>query len=83
MGRIRRGWNLAKLSWGVLQRDRSLAWFPIISSVASIIAVIAVAIPGYLIVGLDQRSPGQYVVGALIAFVATFVAIYFNVALVS
>ncbi|MCW2974536.1 MAG: conserved hypothetical rane protein [Thermoleophilia bacterium] len=83
MGRITRGWNLAKLSWGVLQRDRSLAWFPILSSIASFIAVVAVAIPGYLVVGLDERSAGQFVVGALIAFVATFVAIYFNVALVS
>lgn len=36
MGRYRRGWALAKHSWGVVKADRSLVVFPIISAIAGI-----------------------------------------------
>ena len=36
-GRISRGWTLAKRSWAVLRADRSLAWFPVASGLATII----------------------------------------------
>jgi len=34
-GRISRGWTLAKRSWAVLRADRSLAWFPVASGLAT------------------------------------------------
>jgi Family of unknown function (DUF6159)/Protein of unknown function (DUF4013) len=37
MGRYRRGWALAKHSWGVVKADRSLVVFPIISAIAGIV----------------------------------------------
>ena len=37
MGRYRRGWELAKHSWGVVKADRSLVVFPIISAIAGIV----------------------------------------------
>lgn len=40
MGRYRRGWELAKHSWGVVKADRSLVVFPIISAIAGIVTAV-------------------------------------------
>jgi hypothetical protein len=40
MGRIGRGWHLAKRSWSVVKGDRSLIVFPIVSAIAGIITAI-------------------------------------------
>ena len=37
MGRIGRGWQLAKQSWAVVKTDRSLVVFPIVSAIAGIV----------------------------------------------
>ena len=39
MQRIRNSWELAKVSWSVLRSDKTLAVFPILSAVASLIVV--------------------------------------------
>ena len=36
-GRISNAWSLAKSSWAVLQKDRELAWLPVIGGVAALI----------------------------------------------
>jgi hypothetical protein len=41
--RIRNSWELAKVSWSVLRSDRSLAVFPVLSAVAGLLVVGAVA----------------------------------------
>jgi hypothetical protein len=43
MQRIRTSWELAKISWSVLRSEKSLAWFPVLSAIAGLIVVGAVA----------------------------------------
>lgn len=87
MDRISRGWALTKQSWEVLTRDRSLVIFPILSTVFAILAVIAIWVPALLIGGVfedrqvDQQNPVYWVAGVAMAYVSTFIAIFFNVAL--
>lgn len=42
MGRIGVGWQLAKRSWSVLVNDRSLMWFPVLSTIFALIAVVTI-----------------------------------------
>lgn len=37
MQRIKNSWELGKISWSVLKSDRSLAWFPVLSAIASLV----------------------------------------------
>ena len=39
MQRIRHSWELGKISWSVLRSDRTLAWFPVLSGIASLVVV--------------------------------------------
>lgn len=87
MDRIARGWALTKQSWEVLKRDRSLVIFPILSTLFAVLAVIAIWVPALLIGGVfegrqvDQHNPVFWVAGVAMAYVSTFIAIFFNVAL--
>jgi len=90
MGRFARTWELTKASWAVLRQDRELAWLPVLSAVCSIGVGLAFIAP-LLLVGNDlsggaaELDPGPmgYVL-LLIGYVAvTFVAVFFNGALVS
>ncbi len=38
MGRMRRGWELTKQSWGVVRADRSLLAFPVIAGICALLA---------------------------------------------
>ncbi len=40
MGRIGRGWHLAKQSWAVVKADRSLVVFPVVSAIAGVITAV-------------------------------------------
>ncbi|GFG54568.1 hypothetical protein CQY20_00195 [Mycolicibacterium agri] len=87
MDRIRRGWALTKQSWSVLQSDRSLVIFPILSSIFATLAAAAIWAPTVVINGLltgsgvDEGDPAYYIATAATIYVTTFVAIFFNVAL--
>ena len=37
VGRIKRGWELTKTSWGVLRSDRSLAAFPVLGGASALL----------------------------------------------
>lgn len=37
MQRIKNSWELGKISWSVLKSDRTLAWFPVLSAIASLV----------------------------------------------
>jgi hypothetical protein len=37
LGRISNAWSLAKSSWAVLQKDRELAWLPVIGGLAALV----------------------------------------------
>lgn len=89
MGAISRGWALTEQSWEVLRRDRSLVIFPILSSIFAIVAAVVIATPALVVRGvfsgqpLDQHDPVMYATCAALAYVSTFIAIFFNVALAS
>ena len=87
MGRIGRGWELTKQSWTVLKNDRSLVIFPILSTIFAFLAAAAIWVPAAVARGLfqghhvDKHDPVLYAAGIATAYVSTFVAIFFNVAL--
>ena len=84
---IGRTWELIKLSWGVLQGDRKLVAFPLLSGVAFVILAGLLTGLGTGIGTLDRLSTGTEISGAdfgLLAityFLLAFVVIYFNAAL--
>jgi hypothetical protein len=85
MGSIGRGFRLVKASWGVIKTDRELLVLPVFSF-ALILVVAAVFALGAFGVGLPQRgrdpSPALYAL-AFVFYVATsFVAIFFNAAVI-
>ena len=81
-GRISRGWQLAKKSWAVLRADRSLMLFPVISFFAGVGAlVVIIALGAVGSAAADGSSVPLIVAGVLSAYLLTFVAIFFQVAL--
>ena len=88
--RLSRSWELVKASWSVLQQDKELLVFPLISSIAMLAIVACFALPLFgagAFDGLsrhhgDAVSTGHYVIGMLFYVVQYFVIFYFNAALV-
>jgi hypothetical protein len=87
MGRISRGWSLTKQSWQVLKSDKSLVIFPILSTLSGLLALVAIWAPVVVARGVfegrpvNRHDPLFYVAGGVTAYVSTFIAIFFNVAL--
>jgi uncharacterized protein DUF6159 len=87
MGRIQRGWELTGQSWVVLRNDRSLVIFPILSTIFAFVAMAAICVPAAAARGVfqghhvDKHDPVLYAAGIATAYVSTFIAIFFNVAL--
>lgn len=88
--RLSRSWELVKASWSVLQQDRELLLFPLISAVAMLAVVACFALPLLGAGALDGLSRGHggalsvahYAFGFLFYLVQYFVIFYFNAALV-
>jgi len=96
---IGRTWNLARLSWGVLQKDKELVLFPLLSFVTIAFIVAAFAAIAYSTGSFDRldaamnaepgvRSESQVTIGDVTLYVLGFVAvtftvIFFNAALVA
>jgi hypothetical protein len=87
MGRMSRGWALTRQSWQVLKGDASLALFPILSTIFALIAMAAIWAPTLISRGVfdhqsvQRNDPVVYAAGVASAYVSTFVALFFNVAL--
>ena len=47
MGRFARSWALVKLCWRVLQQDKELVVFPIVSTIAVLIVTASFVVPGF------------------------------------
>lgn len=82
-----RSWQLVKASWAVLQADKELVVFPIISAVLMVVVSITFLLPVGVIFGLLGAGEGSSdVIGYLLMFfwyLATYtVGTYFNVSLV-
>jgi hypothetical protein len=88
MSRFQTSWEIAKRSWAVLKSDKTLAWFPVLSALASLLVV---AIIGGLIAvaGIDSSATGDSLqpigwVLIVVAYLAlAFVQTYFLAALVA
>ena len=53
MSRFQTSWEIAKRSWAVLKSDKTLAWFPVLSALGSLLVV---AVIGGLIAGRRHRQ---------------------------
>src|SRR5262245_64138144 len=58
MARMRNSWELAKRSWTVLRSDKSLAWFPVLSFLATL-AVVGVVAGLIAATGVDDHASGS------------------------
>ncbi len=84
-------WKLIKISWQVLQKDRELILFPILSGIG-VLLVVGLTAGVFAGVGTFDRldstenaqvNAGDIIVAALAYFVAFFVVIFFNAALIA
>jgi hypothetical protein len=80
MGRMRRGWQLTKKSWGLLRENRLLLRFPLYGAAATIVCAVIVIGPGiYLIDSGDEIFGGAL---AVIGFyLLALIGFYFSVGL--
>ena len=85
MDRIRRGFRLVGASWSVVKSDRELLLLPVVSFVCMIAvgvvlggAAWAIGLPG----AGQSLSPVQYLILAAFYFCTTFIAVFFNAAIV-
>jgi hypothetical protein len=87
MGRFSRGWALTRQSWEVLKGDASLALFPLLSTIFASLAMVLIWAPTLITRGvfdhqtIERNDPVIYAAGIASAYVSTFVALFFNVAL--
>ncbi len=79
--RITTGWRLARDSWAVLRADRSLAIYPLLSTVFAALAIALLVAPG--LIGAAAADEDWIVLPFLLVagYAATFFVVYFNVAL--
>ena len=88
MSRFQTSWAIAKRSWAVLKSDKTLAWFPVLSALGSLVVF---AVLGGLIalMGIDSSSTGDSLapigwVLVVVAYLAlAMVQTYFLAALVA
>ena len=88
MGRFARSWALVKLCWRVLQQDKELVVFPIVSTIAVLIVTASFVVPGFFTgfwqgIGENGTNVGLCVLIVLFYLVEYLVIIFFNSALVS
>ena len=91
MGNLGRGWALVGASWRVLQADKAMAVYPILSGVCTVFALAALVLPAALLVRTTRGAIDVHAatsipesMALLFAFylVTAFVALFFNTALV-
>ena len=72
MGKIARSWELVKASWAVLQADKELIVFPILSTIAVCLVMVSFAVPMFL-AGMFEAgfapAGGLPILGTLLGFV--------------
>lgn len=85
MERIRRSWDLFKASWAMLQEDRTLLRYPIVSGIAVIVLAVLIGGPLALAGAFDEGDLGPaQIVALFIMYFLVYSAITFcNAAMVS
>jgi hypothetical protein len=90
MGKFARTWQLMGASWRMLQQDRRLIVFPLLSGAALAIVIALFAVP--MFVGLGghagpdtpvRMAPGMYLGLFVFYFLDYFVIVFFNSALIA
>ena len=84
-GRLQNSIDLAKASWGILREDRKLAVLPLLSGLSVLVVALAFFGPVALIVhnGASVSSkPIEWILGVAGYVAVTYVAVFFNAALV-
>lgn len=80
MGRIKRGWELTKKSWGVLRSNRQLFRFPIYATLCAIVVTVVAIGPGIFLIEDGSQAVGG-VLTAVGIYLAAFVGTFFGVGL--
>lgn len=78
MGRIKRGWELTKKSWGVLRGHPALLRFPLYGGVLTLIMALVVVGPGLYLIEDGKPAPGAplVIVGfLLLAIIGTYFSV--------
>lgn len=90
VGRLARSWDLTKTSWRVLMQDKELLWMPVLSFLASVLAVAAISGVGFLSgvwpeVTAEDGSvrPASALLAFAMYIALAFVALFFNAATVA
>lgn len=87
MGRLSTSWTLVKSSWKVLRQDKELLWMPVLSGVASVLAILAVVGVGFVVTPATYTEGSFDAVGMVLAglmyVLLAFVAVYFHAATVA
>lgn len=88
---FRRSWVLGKTSWGVIKGDRELLWLPVLSGIATLIAIVVFVSPVLLTLNETRTATGGtdhsvsaigWVSIALSYFVLAYIAMYFRTAMI-
>jgi Family of unknown function (DUF6159) len=82
MGRIERGFRLARASLEVLRSDRELMILPLVSTLAILVFAGAILSPVF-IAGFGGNRQALWVLLAIVYFVSSFIATFSNAALVA
>lgn len=88
MGRLADSWNLTKASWNVMKQDKELLWMPILSFLASLVAVASIvgaqwAITPEIFTEEGAWSPANTAI-SLVGYIAlAFIGVYFHAAVVA
>lgn len=80
MGRIVRGWSLAKVALALVRRDSALLALSVLGGVAATITVLAFGIPAAVLADRDDNAIAV-VLAVIGGYAASFLSVYFGVAL--
>lgn len=87
MGKIGRGWKLAKMSLSIIRKDKEILIFPVLSGLMTILILASFFLGMFFSFGLDgMTNAGNrwylYVFFAVFYFVSFFISIFFNVCVI-
>ncbi len=82
-GRFQNSIALAKASWNVLRSDRKLVLLPVISGVVTLLVAVSFLVPTAIVANNQGGAgPVSILLAAIAYFIAAYVVIFFNAALV-
>lgn len=88
MNALSRSWQITKISFSVINQDRELIWFALLSFISSALFGIAMIVPSVIPTIMNEGLSGstleiyQYVIIFITYFGLAFIATFFNVCVV-